>query len=237
MPYRKIIFTTGEIYHVYNRSIANFPLFLKSRDYQRFLETAEYYRNKKPGLRFSFSERLNKELKERFLEELKKRNSFLVEIYTFALMPNHIHFLLKQIQDNGIADFMRNLQNSYAKYFNTKYNRSGAVFQALFKAVRIETQEQLIHVSRYIHLNPVSSFLIKIENLVNYRWNSFRDYIDVQTNSFIKSEFILENFSSIKEYEKFVKDQASYQQEIEKIKHLALDKPIPYVSTNHTPGV
>lgn len=118
---------------------------------------------------------------------------------------------------------MRNFQHSYSKYFNLKNDRTGGLFQAMFKAVRIETDEQLIHVSRYIHLNPVSSMLIKIEKLEDYLWSSFKDYI-LDTNSVLISPvLILKYFKSKNKYKEFVFNQADYQKRLESIKHLTLD--------------
>lgn len=223
MPYRNIVFANNEIYHTYNRSVAKVPIFQRTKDYSRFLDVVNFYRNEKPPLRYSFFNRLEKERKEEFLEALTKRDRLLVEIYAFCLMPNHFHFLLKQLRERGIADFMRNLQNSYAKYFNLKYKRSGSLFQALFKAVRIETTEQLLHVSRYIHLNLVSSFIIKLGELENYPWSSFGEYMGLQRFPFANTTFILENFRSPAQYKEFIYDQADYQRALERIKHLALE--------------
>lgn len=222
MPYRKIVFANNEIYHVYNRSVGKIPILLDTRTNERLLDVINYYRYGNLTLRYSFFRRLQKKQKEELLESLNKNNPKLVEILTFCLMPNHLHFLLKQLQTNGIAQFMRNTQNSYAKFFNTKYNRVGALFQALFKAVRIETTEQLLHVSRYIHLNPVTSFIIKLEGLEDYPWTSFPEYTKKRTLPFINTKIIVENFRSAAKYKEFVFDQADYQKELAKIKHLTL---------------
>lgn len=71
-------------------------------------------------------------------------------------MPNHFHFLIEQTADKGIASHMQRFINSYAHYVNIKYKRVGPLFQGLFKGVLIESDEQFLHVSRYIHLNPLA---------------------------------------------------------------------------------
>lgn len=94
----------------------------------------------------------------------------------------------------------------------------------MFKAVRIETDEQLLHVSRYIHLNPVSSAIIRFEELEKYPWSSFGEYLtDNISDSIIKKGIVLQHFSSQKKYKLFVFDQADYQRELENIKHLIID--------------
>lgn len=223
MPRRRTPIIPGEIYHVFNRSIAKQPIFLSQRDYLRAIDVINFYRYQKPPLRFSHFNRLTPELKKEFLKNLASKKR-LVEILAFCLMPNHFHFLLKQLHEDSISKFMNNFQHSYSKYFNTKNERVGSLFQAMFKAVRIESDEQLLHVSRYIHLNPVSSFVIKIESLSNHPWSSFHEYIsEPKAESFINTDLVLNNFKSKDDYKKFVFDQASYQQELEKIKHLALE--------------
>ncbi|MFZ5366006.1 MAG: transposase [Patescibacteria group bacterium] len=223
MPYRKTIFATNEIYHVVNRSIAQIPVFKETRDYQRALEIIDFYRYIKPPLSFSHYKRLPKEDKENFLKNLRK-HKILTEISTFCLMPNHCHFLLKQNVENGISTFMRNFQNSYARYFNTKYKRAGGLFQSMFKAVRIETDEQFLHVSRYIHLNPVSAYLIENDGLENYQWSSFSDYINQNRHEFVDPKDILSFFKTKNSYKEFVLNQAEYQKELQKIKHLTLEE-------------
>lgn len=224
MPYRKTPLVPGEVYHVFNRSVARQPIFLNKNDYQRALESINYYRYQKLPLRFSHFKRLSLELRKQFTEKYMTNNKTILEILAYCVMPNHIHFLLRASEQGGIQDFMRNLQNSYSKYFNVKRKRSGALFQAMFKAVRIESDEQLIHVSRYIHLNPVTSFLTDKESLSSYVWSSFNDYIsDQQGPLFVSSKLVSDQFKSRKSYREFVLDQADYQRSLAVIKHLVLE--------------
>lgn len=137
-------------------------------------------------------------------------------------MPNHVHFLLKESSSNGISCFMRNFQNSYAKYFNTKTKRSGSLFQSMFKAVRIESDEQLLHVCRYIHLNPLTSYLIKeFDQLETYPWSSFRHYVN--GDDIIEKKMIMQSFKTIEDFKKFTANQIDYQRKLDSIKHLTLD--------------
>ena len=139
-------------------------------------------------------------------------------------MPNHFHLLLKQKEDMGITRFMGLVQNSYTKYFNLKRDRVGSVFQGRFKAVRVSTDEQLIHLSRYIHLNPHSSFIVKsIEELVNYPWSSYSDYLSKRNHQFLEKKIILDFFEKPKDYRKFVNSQIDYQRELAEIKKLFLE--------------
>lgn len=213
MPYRTIPFVSGEYYHIYNRGINKQNTFSDKRDYSRFIQTLFYYQIANPKPKFS----LFKQSSLYKVDESKK----IVEIISYCLMPNHFHLLVKQLQDGGVSEFMRKFINSYTKYRNTKHKQLGPAFQALFKAVRIESDEQLIHTSRYIHLNPYVSFLVK--DLKLYLWSSYLTFIGLQDNPKIAKEEILNFFSSAQDYEKFVLAQADYGITLEILKHSAFD--------------
>lgn len=225
MPYRKTPIVSGQIYHIFNRSVARQPIFLSDTYYQRAYQVLSYYNNLNPPIRFSHFSRLPLSLKNEILQDLNKENQKLVEILAYCFMPNHVHFLIKEISENGITTFMRKFQNSYAKYFNTRNKRSGSLFQSMFKAVRIQTSEQLIHVARYIHLNPVTAFILKdIEELSNYPWSSYTVYVGKQPSDVINNtNEILSFFASKDEFIKFTEDQIDYQRQLNQIKHLVLE--------------
>lgn len=225
MPYRVTPLVKGEVYHVFNRSIAQQPIFINKKDYQRGLETLTYYYNLNTPMRFSHFSRLPIPIKNETLERLDREKQTLIQILAFCIMPNHVHFLVKEITERGISTFMRKFQNSYAKYFNTKTKRSGSVFQSMFKAVRITTDAQLLHVARYIHLNPLTSFIIKdIKELEKYPWSSFQSYLSNNPSGAITTETVLKFFPSKDKFIKFTHDQIEYQKELNKIKHLLLEK-------------
>jgi putative transposase len=148
----------------------------------------------------------------------------LVQIIAYCLLPNHFHLLLKQQKENGISKYMANLTNSYARYFNPKHKRRGPLFEGRFKAVRIETDQQLLHVNRYIHLNPYSSFLTKtVEQLFSYPYSSLPQYLKNGNSDSLEKEIILDFFKTPSSYKEFLKDQADYQRQLDIIKHLTLD--------------
>ncbi|MBI2315290.1 transposase [Candidatus Daviesbacteria bacterium] len=224
MTIRKVPLVTGETYHVFNRSIARQPIFLSTYDYQRALDVLIFYSYFNPPLRFSHYKRLSKSQENDFMKSLRKNNEKQVEILAFCLMPNHFHFLLKEIRERGISTFMSNFQNSYAKYFNLRKDRNGSLFQTMFKAVRIETDEQLIHVARYIHLNPITAYILKdIKGLTTYPWSSFPIYVGKPIADIVNTKTLLGYFYSKDKFITFTKDQISYQRELNKIKHLVLE--------------
>ncbi|MCL5784901.1 MAG: transposase [Patescibacteria group bacterium] len=214
MPSRIFPFLNEYFYHIYNRGSEKRTIFESRRDYQRFLKTLKYYQLEGPKPRFSrFPSPLVKEL-----DESKK----IVKIVAYCLMPNHFHILLTPTKDGCITEFMSKVSNSYTKYYNTKYGRVGPLLQGEFKAVIMESDEQMIHVSRYIHLNPLASGIIK--GLDQYRWSSYPEYTGNTHVDFCFKEQILQNFKNSQNYQQFVLDQASYAQELEMIKHQLIDQ-------------
>lgn len=225
MGYRKVVLANNEIYHVLNRGVEQRIIFSSKREYQRTITAIYYYHFR--NLPFQLARALLLETKERqrFFEELKKDGEKLVEIICFCLMPNHFHLLLKQKLRNGIIKFVSNLSNSYTRYFNTRHKRIGPLFQGPFKAVRIENDEQLKHISRYIHLNPVASYLIEENELDTYPWSSLPEYLNrPEQIEICEKDIILGSFSSRNHYHKFVHDRVEYAKELEKIKHLQIEK-------------
>lgn len=215
----------GEIYHVFNRGIALQPIFYNKRDYQRLLRTFVYYQNCEPPIKFSRFLLFSREERYRYFKKSREEGNFLVEIICFCFMPNHLHFLLKQLIDGGISKFMSNVTNSYTRYLNTKNKRVGPFFQGKFEAVRVESDAQLLHVSRYIHLNPLTSYVVKDEKqLENYAFSSFPEYLGKTQENICQKEIILEQFKSKEAYKRFVLDQADYQRKLARIKHLVIEK-------------
>lgn len=222
MPGRKIPLVTGQVYHVYNRGINRQPVFINKREYDRALDAIKFYRFIKPQTSLSKFLKLEGSKQNDFLDSLKQSKE-LVRILGFCIMPNHFHFLLKQLEDKGISKFLSNFQNSYTKYFNMRHKRDGSLFLDQFKAVRIQTDEQLVHVSRYIHLNPYTGYLIKsLKDLSKYCWSSYPEYLN-SNDQFIDIYSILDFFRNSQKYEQFINDQAGYQRELKEIEYLLLE--------------
>jgi len=190
------------------------PIFNDKWDYKRFVKTFLYYQLQGPKPKFSQFSPENIRL---------DTNQKIVEIISYCLMPNHFHFLLQQKSDGGITEFLSKISNSYTKYFNTKNERVGPILQGEFKSVLVETNEQLLHLSRYIHLNPLVSYLTN--NLESYTWSSYLEYIGQNKTSICAKEIILDQFKSAQDHKQFVLDQEEYGKELERIKHQTLDLP------------
>lgn len=144
-----------------------------------------------------------------------------LSLISYCLMPNHFHFLLRQDTDSGISKFMKQLANAYTLYFNSKYKRTGNLMHGRFKATPIKSDEQLLHVSRYIHLNPLIANLA--HDLKTYPWSSFSQTISDENTPLLKTSVIKDFFKKPIEYYKFVSDQADYAKNLDRIKHLTID--------------
>ena len=227
MPGRLTPLVNDQIYHVFNRGIDHRPTFTDRSELTRGIIVIDFYRFVKPPIRLSKFLKLSNEERERVIKEIKSRDDKLIDILAFCLMPNHFHFVVRQLHTNGISKFLANFQNSYTRYFNVKARRNGPLFLDQFKAVRIETDEHLLRVSRYVHLNPLTSYVVKqFEDLIKYPWSSFSEYINGKA-SICEINTILSFFKNPKDYKDFVKDNVNYQRELDKIKHLMLEEVYP----------
>jgi len=186
-----------------------------------FSELVSYYRYPQT-LRYSVYKKLTSKIKQAYYYSFVKKCP-LIEIYAYAFMPNHYHLLLKQLQEDGIKRFISILQNSYAKYYNKKNSRDGGVFQNPFQGKWIATDEQLLHVSRYIHLNPVTSFIIPIDKLSSYKFTSFQNYVHEENSFWVNTKPILAMFKDPRDYKQFVENQSEYQRSLSEIQHLIID--------------
>lgn len=224
MPARTVPLVNNQFYHVYNRGINKQPIFREIKDYRRAIELIKFYQYSHPPLRYSKYQLLSLDRKQEFWK-ITAKSPKLVSINSYCLMPNHFHLSAEQQTDNGISKYLSNFQNSYTKYFNTKHNRTGPLLQGQFKAVRIEDDNQLLHVNRYIHLNPYSSFIVKnIDDILTYPWSSIQEYFKTTVNNICEKDIILSNFKNTNEYKSFILDQADYQQELDLIKHLTFEE-------------
>lgn len=219
MPTRSDIFINKGLYHIFNKTIDKKLIFSKPQVSLRFLNLLPYYRSSKADIRYSKFMTLLGD--QRFQKEIQiyLPKYYKVEILSYCLMPNHFHFQLKQRMDKGIVMFMAEILNSITRYFNVLYDRKGPIFLPQFRSRRITSHEQLIHISRYIHLNPYSGGYIKnIKDLVNYEHSSFNEYV-TNNRGLCNLEPVLSGFTNKEKYKEFVFKNAEYQKTLEYAKY------------------
>ena len=214
------LLVNNEVYHVMSRSIANYQIFNTDKDYSRMIDLLKYYQRENLPIRYSMFLRqsgVQASGFDRYFDSLFRDYEKIIEIITYCMMPNHIHLVLKQLKENGISIFMSNILNSYTRYFNILHKRKGPLWESRFKHILVEKDEQLLHLTRYIHLNPTSAKLVKKPEL--WRHSSYLEYIRPDViYRLTKYDDILEIHS--KDYKKFVNDRKDYQQELSLIKKI-----------------
>lgn len=207
MPRAKDIdVSIGEYYHLYTRGVGKKNIFLDNRDYVRFLFCILYFQYDENFYNVSgaVTRFLNTGSFSSPKTTVPQEDARDAEIVTFTLMPNHIHIIASEIKPGGIARLMKRALGGYAKYFNTKYNVSGHVFQGAYNAVHIEDNDQLLYVSAYVHRNPreLRGWKNREEK---YPWSSFSDYIKTNRwGDLLKTGIILEQFDKKADYQIFV---------------------------------
>lgn len=220
MPSKNVIknYEPGGYYHIYNRGVNKRLIFKDQKDYSTFLSYLQIYLSPPPTLQGS-------SLKVAPSRELKNYAKE-IELISYCLMPNHFHLMIKQNSEYGINHFMRSLCTKYSKYFNTRHERVGHLFQGIYKAVHITNEYQFTYLTKYIHRNPLSLSAYKDDprRLLNYKFSSYGNYLHLFKQSWVNVEDVLSYFSKTNlhlSYQNFVEE--GEPDDITIIKELTLD--------------
>ena len=186
---RKTIFANGEYYHIYNRGVDKRDIFADQWDMDRFFKSL---------VEFNTIEPIGSIYENSFKDKpLGGSTSKLVEFISYCLNPNHYHFILKQTSEDGMKKFMHRLGGGYTMYFNEKHQRIGSLFQGRFKAIHINSNEYLLHLSSYINLND------KVHKLGgSASKSSWNEYVYNQ-KGICNKNIILEQFNNVEQYKNF----------------------------------
>ena len=165
----------NHFYHVYNRGNNFEPIFYTDRNYHFFIKRLIQYFEKK------------------------------INLVAFCLMPNHYHLLIEILEDSFLQKAMQKFSTSYTKAINKSQNRVGHLFQGRYKSKLVPNNDYLLHLSRYIHLNPVKSGLVKKPE--DWLFSSYLDFVAKKKSKFLNFEIIT---AQVQDYQKFV---TSFQEE------------------------
>lgn len=196
MPSRNVTkyYIQDGYYHIYNRGVEKRSIFENQQDYNVFLNyLREYLLPKDKYLLMSVlaDPQSNAAQKDQAAKLLRLNNfNDQIQMLSFCLMPNHFHFLLKQKNHKAIDQFMNSLATRYTMYFNKKYGRIGHLYQDVYKAVEVGTDEYLLHLSRYIHKQALTY------DPTTPQPSSYEDYIGLRKSEWIHPQEILAFFSS-----------------------------------------
>ncbi|MDD5489729.1 MAG: hypothetical protein PHP25_03580 [Candidatus Moranbacteria bacterium] len=212
---RKTPFANNEFYHIYNRGTDKRKIFLDNTDYHRFLLSMNLMNDKKDGLMIAWRDYKSTNPSaalDAFLKYYLRNTKSLVEIVCFSLLPNHYHFILKQVRDHGIGEFMRRIGIGYTRYFNDRHKRNGVLFQGGVKSTHIKTTSHLQYLSVYVNCNCEVHGISRSEV---YRWSSFPEYIGKRKKGLCENgkKIILDDFRGGEDYKKFAKENTKHFQE------------------------
>jgi REP element-mobilizing transposase RayT len=203
MPIRTTALVAGEHYHIYNRGNNRQRIFFERENNLFFLRRVRKY--------------LMGESQTSDVSETSEVCSSTT-IVAYCLMPNHFHLLVCP-RDDQFSQRMQRFSISYTKAINQRYHRVGVLFQDQFQAVRVDRDEYLLHLSRYIHLNPVTGGLVKQPQ--DWEFSSYRDYIGLRQGTLPRPEIVLSQFPDQGAYRAFVESYKSTDRKV--IAHLLFD--------------
>lgn len=195
MPHKYSVktYVKNGYYHIYNRGVEKRDIFLDEQDYTVFLHLLKYYLS---PLQKDTPHPLINLPNYPFVRPRPLTNiAGEVDLLAYCLMPNHFHLLIKQYTSDGMTKLLRRTATTFSMYFNKRYKRVGYLFQGRYKAALIENDSYLLHLSRYIHLNPTE---LTGTHLVNYPYSSYAFYLGKKKADWIKPEFILSFFKTAK---------------------------------------
>jgi putative transposase len=198
MPSRNVIKVDIEesYYHVYARGHGRQKIFRDDEDFRVFLNLLKRHLSV-----------------EEIADKYGKPYAHLrgqIELLSYCLMENHFHLLIYQIEKGAMSRLMRGIMTSYSTYFNKKYDSSGALFESRYKASRISRDSYLMHISRYIHLNP--------GDWRAYPYSSISAYFGVGQPEWLQQNRVIDIFGTLPVYADFLDDSEDYEKSLDVIK-------------------
>ena len=187
MPRRAVPLVAGATYHVYNRGNNRQRIFFERENYLFFLRRVRAcLLGEQNSITRSSSSPTNRQF---------------CTIIAYCLMPNHFHLLVCPTDDQ-FSRHMQRFSISYTKAINKRFDRVGALFQGKFQALLVDRNETLLHLSRYVHLNPVEAGLVK--RAQDWEFSSYREYVGMRPGTLPSAGVILSQFPTSDGYRRFV---------------------------------
>jgi len=196
---RNFEFQDEHCYHIFNRGVDKRDVFLDDKDFIRLIKSMREFNQIEPIGSFykKYYQKINLTSGVQhpigcWTPQVLPKEC-LVEFICFCLNPNHYHFLIKQLLEGGISEFMKRLSGGYTNYFNRKYNRSGSLFEGKFKAVQVKDYSHFLKLAVYINCN---SEVHQICPADKWPWSSYLDYIGERDGILCNKEIIMDEFQN-----------------------------------------
>lgn len=169
------LLSEGACFHVYNRGVNRGKIFIETRIYRYVVDRMHKYND--PGS---------------------------MEIIAYCLMPNHFHFLVRQYIPLGTTKFFKGVCGGYVRAINNDYEKSGHLFEGKFKIKPVDSVNYLLHLSRYIHLNPVRAGMVAVPE--DWEFSSCRAYFGMDETTLVQPEMVHREAGGMEGYKRFVKE-------------------------------
>lgn len=192
MPFRRTPFLANHYYHIYNRGVNRSDIFFLPDNYIYLLRLLK-----------------------------KNLNRYTISIVAYCLLSNHYHFLLRPERDNNLHLFVKSLFGSYSQAINKQQDRQGPLFQGRYRSIWVDEEEYLVHLARYIHLNPVTAGLVSTPQAWPY--SNYLDVIGQRPGTLKDTALVPERFPTSDAYRQFVEDYLDHGQAIEGLEKYLLE--------------
>ncbi len=166
-------FYKNTYHHLYNRGVDKKKIFFDKKDYLYFI---------------------------RKMNEYKKK--YLIKILCYCLMPNHFHLFVKQTEDTGISEFIRDLINAYTRGTNVRYKKTGFLFESKTKSKIIAEQDYFVWLCKYSLTNPVTAGLVKASE--QWEYSSAKEYFGLKQKGITDTDEILSRYKNTEDFKTFI---------------------------------
>ena len=168
-------FTAGYYYHLYNRGAHKASLFREHDNYVYVLHQVK--------------------------KVIGEQN---LTVIAYCLLSNHYHILVRQNGDAAAGLLAQYVFNAYSKAYNTRYEHSGTLFEGPFRAIKVDSQNYLLHLCRYIHANPVRHGIVT--ELEEWPYSNYLEWLGLRTGELLDRDFVRDCFGTAEQYRQFVLD-------------------------------
>ena len=136
---------------------------------------------------------------------LKIKEDMGFKVYAYCFMSNHVHIVIKEKEERDISLIMKRVLTRYARWYNTKYGRSGALIANRYKSVPVEFDEYFIHLIRYVHQNPLKSGITK--NILEYPHSSYIEYAGESELADVEFVYGMMNKDEFEDFHEYIEEK------------------------------